>query len=291
MTDDSETIVRVTRDEALARDWELVLLAQGLSPRIHRTPDGIVLAVPLQEADKALAGLASYEKETPAKARWRAEAPRAVDLLAATLVGLLLLGFFAVTVVWNSKLPWLELGSANAGRIIDGELWRSVTALSLHGDAAHAVSNALALAVFFGAASGQLGAGVAGALVLLAGAGGNLANAFIQGSPHDSVGASTAVFGAVGILGSLAMIRRSRESGNKRRAWIAVAASLALLGMLGTGGGRVDVLAHLLGFLAGGALGILIALVAPRPPVVAVQWTCGAAALAAIVCSWLRALA
>jgi len=290
MTDDSETIVRVTRDEALARDWELVLLAQGLSPRIHRTPDGIVLAVPLQEADKALAGLASYEKETPAKARWRAEAPRAVDLLAATLVGLLLLGFFAVTVVWNSKLPWLELGSANAGRIIDGELWRSVTALSLHGDAAHAVSNALALAVFFGAASGQLGAGVAGALVLLAGAGGNLANAFIQGSPHDSVGASTAVFGAVGILGSLAMIRRSRESGNKRRAWIAVAASLALLGMLGTGGGRVDVLAHLLGFLAGGALGILIALVAPRPPVVAVQWTCGAAALAAIVCSWLRAL-
>ena len=66
MTDDSETILRVARDEALARDWELVLLAQGLSPRIRRTLDGIVLAVPLHEADKALAGLAAYEKETPA---------------------------------------------------------------------------------------------------------------------------------------------------------------------------------------------------------------------------------
>jgi rhomboid protease GluP len=290
MTDDSETILRVARDEALARDWELVLLAQGLSPRIRRTLDGIVLAVPSHEADKALAGLAAYEKETPAKAQRREAAPRATDLLAATLVRLLLLGFFIVTVVWNSKLAWLELGSANAGRIIDGELWRSVTALSLHGDSAHAVSNAFALAVFFGAASGQLGVGVAGALVLLAGAGGNLANAFIQGSPHDSVGASTAVFGAVGILGSLAMVRRSRESGNKRRAWIAIAAALALLGMLGSGSGRVDVLAHLLGFLIGGGLGFLIALVSPRPPVLVVQWICGGATLGVIVGSWLRAL-
>jgi hypothetical protein len=104
MTDDSETIVRVARDEALARDWELVLLAQGLSPRIRRTLDGIVLAVPLHEADKARAGLAAYETETPAKAQWQEAAPRAVDLLAAALVGLVLLGFFTVTVVWNSKL-------------------------------------------------------------------------------------------------------------------------------------------------------------------------------------------
>ena len=118
-----------------------------------------MLAVPLHEADKVLAGLAAYEKETRAKAQRREAVPRAADLLAATLVGLLLLGFFAVTVVWELEVSSrLELGSANAGRIVDGELWRSVTALSLHGDSAHAIliSNAFALAVFFGAASGQL---------------------------------------------------------------------------------------------------------------------------------------
>ena len=56
MTDDSETILRVARDEALARDWELVLLAQGLSPRIRRTLDGIVLAVPSMRRTKRSPG-------------------------------------------------------------------------------------------------------------------------------------------------------------------------------------------------------------------------------------------
>ena len=32
--DDGETIPRVFRYEALARDWELVLLSQGLAPKL-----------------------------------------------------------------------------------------------------------------------------------------------------------------------------------------------------------------------------------------------------------------
>lgn len=290
MTDDSETILRVLHDAALAHEWELVLLAQGLAPRIRRSEDGIVLTVPRGEVDAALAALAAYAKENPPKAQSRDLPIESINLPAGAAVGLLLLGFFAVTVQWKSSLPWLERGSANAGRILDGELWRIVTALTLHGDAAHALSNAFAIAVFFGAAAGQLGIGVAAALVLAAGAGGNFANAFVQGSPHDSLGASTAVFGAVGMLGSLAMIRRGRESGNKRRAWIAIGAALALLGILGAGSGRVDVLAHLLGFLTGGASGVVIALVLPRRPSPILQWICGGATLGVIVCSWLFAL-
>ncbi len=291
MTDDSETILRIFRNEASARDWELVLLAQGLSPRMHRTLDGIVLSVPRHEVDRALAGLAAYEAENAPPAQQPHAPARPMDLNAGIIAGLLLVGFFALTVLGNPSLLWLERGSANATKILDGELWRIVTALTLHADVAHALSNALAMAVFFSAVSGQLGAGVAAALILLAGAGGNLANAYLQGSTHDAVGASTAVFGAVGMLGSLAMMRRRRALERRRRVWVTIAASLALLGMLGSSGGaRVDVLAHLLGFLGGAALGIPAALLFLRPTSVAVQWLCGAATIALLVHCWILAL-
>jgi membrane associated rhomboid family serine protease len=289
MTEQSQTIVRTTHEPALAREWELVLLAHGLAPAVRRTEEGMALTVPRGEVDAALSVLAMYEIEAARKTEPR-ERAREFNLLAGALPGFSLLVFFFLTVQWNASIPWLERGSANAARILDGEIWRTVTALTLHADAAHALSNALAIVLFFGAAAGQLGAGLAGALILFAGAAGNLANSLLQGSPHDSVGASTAVFGALGILGSFAVMRRRREAGNKRRAWVIIGAVLALLGILGAGEGRVDVLAHVLGLLAGAAIGLVVALTAVRSPGLAIQWTCGVAAVAAIVWSWLLAL-
>jgi membrane associated rhomboid family serine protease len=290
MTDDSETILRIVSDETLASEWELVLLAQGLSPKIHRTRAGIALTVPSDQARRALAGIAADEKENLSKAQQKNVSVESMNLPAGIVVGLLLLGFFVFTVAWNSALLWTDRGSADARLIIDGQLWRTVTALTLHADVAHAVSNAVAIAVFFSAASGQLGVGVAAALVLLAGAAGNLGNAFLQGSPHDSLGASTSIFGAVGILGSLALIRRRRAPADNRRAWISIAAALALLGMLGAGGGRVDVTAHLLGFLTGAVLGVLMALVISRPLGLFIQWISGGFTFAVIVYCWALAL-
>ena len=287
MSGDSETILRVVHDEALARDWELVLLAQGLTPRLRCTLDGIVITVPRHEAERALAGLLAYENENSATVQAPKPAPRPVDWWAGAVAAVALLGFFAVTGGTNKAVSALERGSANAARILDGELWRTVTALTLHADVAHALSNAVALAIFFGVLSSQLGAGVAGALVLVAGTGAYLANAYFQGPPHNAVGASTAVFAAVGILGSLAMVRRRRESGEQRRAWIGLAAALALLGMLGSGGARVDVLAHVLGFLIGAVMGVIIAPVLPRVSGAAIQWLCGVATIALILYCWI----
>jgi membrane associated rhomboid family serine protease len=186
-------------------------------------------------------------------------------------------------------VPWFERGSADADRILGGELWRTVTALTLHADIVHVLSNAIAAAIFLGAVYSMLGVGLGSALVLVAGAGGNLANALLHGSSHVSVGASTAIFAAVGLLGSFGMIRRRRAT-PRRRAWLPVAAALALLAMLGTGGQRVDVLAHLFGFLLGGVLGILFAFVAPDPPGLGMQWLCGLTTLALLIYCWTLAL-
>ncbi|MFQ5923323.1 MAG: rhomboid family intramembrane serine protease, partial [Anaerolineales bacterium] len=60
--------------------------------------------------------------------------------------------------------------------------------------------------------------------------------------------------------------------------------------MLGTGGQRVDLWAHLFGFLVGGALGIFVALVVRRPPGPRIQWTFGSAALALVIYCWTFAL-
>ena len=108
-------------------------------------------------------------------------------------------------------MQWFERGSADADRILHGELWRTVTALTLHADLAHVLSNAIGITVFLGALSSIMGPGLSSALVLLAGAGGNLANALIHGSSHVSIGASTSVFGAVGMLGGLGLARRGRK--------------------------------------------------------------------------------
>jgi len=99
------------------------------------------------------------------------------------------------------------------------------------------------------------------------------------------VGASTAVFGAIGVLGGLQFGRKRRRRG----AWLPVAGSLALLAMLGSDPGA-DIVAHLFGLLVGGVLGLAAALLVARPPGRPVQWGLALGALAAIAGSWLVAL-
>jgi membrane associated rhomboid family serine protease len=257
---------------------------------LSRTGEGFILIVPEEEAEGALAGLVAYERENPREALRRDAPAEPPNLVAGAAAGGILLLFYFVTEVWFPTAGWLELGSADAGRILRGELWRAVTALTLHANLGHALSNAFGSAIFLGALSSILGPGLASALVLLAGAGGNFANALLHGSAHVSIGASTAVFGAVGILGGLAVARRRPGKATKRRRWAPVAAALALLAMLGTGGERVDVLAHFFGFLSGGVLGGLFGFVAPSPPGRLVQWSCGIAALGVLIYCWIVAL-
>jgi rhomboid protease GluP len=288
-TKSSEIPLRVTSDRHLAEEWELALVAQGLSPSLSRTRDGFVLSIPEEEMERALVGLSTYERENPREVRGREEAAEPPDFISGALIAGALLVFFFITVSYPT-IQWFERGSADADLILQGELWRTVTALTLHANLAHALSNAIGITLFLGALSSILGAGLGSALVLLAGAGGNLANALLHGSAHVSIGASTSVFGAVGMLGGLGLVRRGRRKVSRRRAWVPVAAALALLAMLGVGGERVDVLAHLFGFLFGGVLGLLFAFVAPARPGRLVQWACGGAACALLISCWLFAL-
>jgi len=291
MTDRSEVVLRVTPDSKLAEEWALVLITQGLSPSLHHDQRGVVLSVPAEEAETALAGRAAYEKENPLPVQKDQNPSGDFSSLVAGIVvaGVLILSH-AVAARWKEAAPWLDQGSAEASRILDGELWRTVTALTLHADLVHLFSNAVAAAIFFTALSSMVGAGLAGALIVLAGACGNLANALMQGSSHISVGASTAIFGAVGVLGTLGLVRRRREPTRRRGAWIPIAAALGLLAMLGTGTGRTDLLAHLFGFSCGALLGVPVGLFFPTVPGQVMQWVCGSATVLVLIYCWTLAL-
>jgi membrane associated rhomboid family serine protease len=148
----------------------------------------------------------------------------------------------------STESDWFRRGSAEAAAIVRGEWWRTVTALTLHADAGHAVGNAVLGGILLTLLAHTVGAGLASALVLLAGVLGTLGAAELLRHGFSSIGASTAVFGGLGVLAALPQ--------HRRRAWVPLGAGLALLAFLGTGK-RADLAGHLCGFAAGLALGAL----------------------------------
>jgi rhomboid protease GluP len=291
MEDLAGTAVRVTRERHQADEWAVVLAAGSIPHRLRLRLDGWALIVAAGDAEAAREALDAYDRENSADTvDVGADIPVPVRGAAAVgvAVGLLLIGFFAVTGTRANGSVWFERGDASAERIVAGEWWRTVTALTLHADAPHVLGNAAASVVLVGAVSQQLGPGVGLWLLLLAGAGGNALTAVAHGAHHNSVGASTAMFGAIGILAATRVMSRERRPA-ARKLWTVVAASLALLALLGTSP-DADFLAHLFGLLLGGVLGLVTARALSRPLRPSAQWTLAVAVLVLVVGAWLRAL-
>jgi len=191
----------------------------------------------------------------------------------------------AIYVLGTARPEFVARLTLDPAAIRAGEWWRALTALTLHADAAHVLGNAVAAALLVSVVCQALGLGVGLGLVLLAGTLGNLLTAVAQRGPHVSVGASTAVFGAIGILAALRVVTPGRVRLGARRPWVILAATLVLLVLFGVGP-DVDVLAHLFGLLAGLGVGYLGALSARRPPTPTVQWLLAILAAAALAGAW-----
>ena len=112
----------------------------------------------------------------------------------------------------------------------------------------------MAIFVFVGAVARRLGPALAIWMALAAGIAGNVLTALVVPGGHVSIGASTAVFGALGTLSALQVPHRG--------AWLTLGAGVALLGLLGTGA-QADLLAHLFGFAAGVAGGLAVRRMTP----------------------------
>lgn len=254
--------------ERRVRRWALVLDARKVPCRIESGGMGWRLLVPADYFDLARNELRLFEKENR---DWPPPEPPATPLVEntlATLSVLILLATFYnltrldISLFGHNPVDWTDLGKAHAGKILDGQWWRLVTALTLHADVMHLISNLAFGGLFIVWLCRDLGSGLAWSLLLGSGILGNLANAWLQPSDHSSVGASTLVFGAVGILAALSLVRYRR---NRKKRWaLPVAAALALLALLGTEGKNTDLGAHLFGFGFGIGLGLAAEYLAGR---------------------------
>ena len=98
----------------------------------------------------------------------------------------------------------------DAGRVRDGEWWRTLTAMTLHVDAEHLIGNLLFGAAFGLIAGHLLGNGLAWCSIVAAGALGNVVDALLHPAAHTAIGASTAVFATLGLWAAYVW-RRRRE--------------------------------------------------------------------------------
>lgn len=274
-------ILRLSSDFRRAMDLSLVLDQEGIAHDLRSVGDEQwALLVDDADGERAAAALAAFELENAPRPMVPEPVPVSDGVVAAAIFALPIIVFH----LWTgpeSANAWFSRGDADAARVVRGEWWRAFTALTLHADAGHAAGNALLGAVFVGLLARRLGTGLALLLTVCAGALGTLATAFLVQRDFASVGASTAVFGALGALAVLPE-RRGRK----------LAAAVALLGFLGTGK-RADLCGHLCGFLFGLLLGWAAGAVADaRGPVrrAAVQALCCMAAFALPVIAWVRAL-
>jgi membrane associated rhomboid family serine protease len=276
------------------REWALVLSSMGISHVVRDAPPGWVLLVTGADHARALEAIRLYEVENqnwPPR-RQRELLPYARTLVAPFVMSLLVV-FYAVTGPAAAASMWFAKGTASSQLILHGEVWRTVTALTLHADTLHVLGNALTGSIFLSAVNRRLGDGRGPLVVLLAGALGNGMNAAWHPSGHLSIGASTAVFAAVGVLVATQLSVDRKDGG--RRTWFErvapIVGGLSLLGMLGASP-HSDLLAHLFGLVAGLVVGLVTALVirGSSKSSLAVQLVSAALTVAIVVASWSLAL-
>lgn len=296
-------------DRQQAREWALVLQSQGIAYVVRHAYDegesGTVLQIAAHDYPRAMRSLELYEEENenwpPPRSRDEPRHDSSIAVPTAFVIAVLFFLYATGPVAAGSQ--WFALGRADAV-LLASEPWRMVTALTLHADSQHAIGNAISGSIFGMMLGRRIGPGGALLGLVLSGAIGNALNAIYHlPDGHRSIGASTAVFGAIGMLAAVQMAltwgrqREDHAAGIRRYRWIDVIAPIVggatLLGALGAGGGNTDVWAHGFGFVAGAALGVGAGLWVrrrDRAPATWVQLTAGGLAAALVLASWSVAL-
>ena len=143
---------------------------------------------------------------------------------------------------------------ASALFILQGETYRAITALFLHADAQHLLGNLAGLFIFAAPVISVSGYGTGSFMLLFTGTIGNLFNAHLYQTAHLSIGASTAVMGAAGLLAAFQIT--TKQTPVRLNNLMPIFAG-AILVALFSQGDNTDVWAHIFGFFAGLGSGIL----------------------------------
>lgn len=253
----------------------LVPLAMGL-PYVLReraggeadAEPGYALLVPPEAEDAVRGQLELFDREN---AGWPPASPARIEAIPGRWRGALFLSLvWACLVVAcfaaQQGRPELTRALAMDARAVfsAGEAWRPFTALFLHANPEHLISN-LPGGVFLFAVVMSVWGRAKGALLLgLSATAGNLAvGAAHFPSEYRSLGASTGLFAALGLLTGRALRAALAGGAGKSRPWRTTLATLGagatVLMLYGGGEAPVDVPAHASGFGVGFVAGCVFA--------------------------------
>ncbi len=263
-TEQSETAdewVRVGHFSSLeqAYDHGLVILAMGEACRVEATaaPGEFELQAELVPAARVAVELDAYGREMVIPVRKVADGREWSRYPAGwEFCGMWVLVLLAVFYLQDRDASLVgRAASSSIGIFGNGEWWRAFTALFLHADLPHLVGNLVGGTIFAALVSKSLGPLRAWTMILLCGASGNFLTSWIN-YPNSflSIGASTAVFAALGILSGLGVSETIRD--RARLPWARITAPIlagvVLLSWLGSGNGtNTDVMGHVFGFGSG----------------------------------------
>jgi membrane associated rhomboid family serine protease len=284
-------VVFESRNRRACADRALVLASLQIPHQIIDDELSCALVVPAEFSAKAAEELRLYDAENPPSVTTPVtvvDYQNAVPGLLGYVLTVLLVGGFAGISAFGEN--WVAAGRVSGELIRDGELWRATTALTLHSGVRHLVGN-IVFGVFFGLFAGRLlGSGVAWLAILLSATAGNIANTLLLSPSHASIGASTAVFAALGLVaGHVWRARLMRQDRWPYRVG-PVVGGLALLMYTGTGDANTDIGAHLMGFVCGFGSGMLLAGARRHLTSAGLQAGSGLAAVCILVTAWIIAL-
>ncbi|RJQ80122.1 MAG: rhomboid family intramembrane serine protease [Desulfobacteraceae bacterium] len=243
-------------DADRAHIYSLVLASAGIPHSIHFIGSRWRIHVATERRAQAQRAIALYLLENPTEIKTPAIAypPNVRSFSAVFAAAIPAIVHWAIGFSNFSQQAFIASFGADARKIMDGEFYRCVTALLLHGDGSHLLANMAGMLLFGTYAALLYGWGIGWLLIVLSGTFGNFLTAWWYGHSHMAVGASTAVFGALGLCAAMTFWRRRTDRNGRLRPWVPLAGALALVGWLGTSP-RADLLAHLLGFGCGLVLG------------------------------------
>lgn len=289
------------------RDAQLVLASAGIPNQIVQRAGRWRLSVPAAHGEAAMAEWEAFRADNPDAPENAATRTRLFQGATAGVIAyaVVIVSIAAVSASPESREIWHSIGCMRAGDVMGGQVWRTITALTLHADAGHLLSN-LAFGSVYGFLAGRIvGGGVAWATIVAAGGLGNGLNALMRDADYSSIGASTAVFAALGMMVAHAIrpafVDQTDASGeptrveitkSRWRRWAPVIGGVVMLAMTGVEGERTDVGAHVLGFFAGGLLGY----VAVRLPETWLadtrcQIVAGVLVMTVVIVAWIAAVA
>lgn len=229
----------------------LILASQNINAQTQKNEGYFDILVAESQAEAALSAVHTYDMENRfSRIRHQIQSIPVSSFFspAAFVIMGILCAIHAAGIYYGTQEMLILKYGASALYILQGENYRAVTALFFHADVQHVLGNMAGILIFAAPVIRILGYGTGPFTLLFCGTTGNLMNAHLFRTAHLSIGASTAIMAAAGLLCAFQVI--SKGSVFKLKNLMSIFAG-AILVALFSQGENTDVWAHIFGFLSG----------------------------------------